>query len=158
LADGIMDFRFGMDRQTVRDVAQMRNVRAQSARPSTMRYAGSFLSMDGELLLTFTPDPVLDGRPSLCGIRLDWVGNPGGGGRPQAMFEALDELLQQRYGPTVYRRDATIGEISSGYRDAFHVYEGPEMQAQLSLTDASGEAIRLMLLLISPQLDPKFAP
>ena len=156
IGDGIMDFRFGMDRQTAREMAQRRKVKAVHSRRGTSRYEGNFLSMDGELLLEFAPDPRWGGGEVLTRIRLDWVGIPGGGGRPQAMFESLDQLLQKRYGPAIFRRDASISEISSGFRDGLHVYKGPEMQAQLSLRSAGGESIRLMLVLICPQLDSAF--
>jgi hypothetical protein len=157
LADGIMDFRFGMDRRDVRAVASRRKITAAASREETLRYTGSFLSAEGELVLEFTPDARRPGREQLTRIRLEWVGIGGGGGRPKAMFDALSGLLEQRYGPAAYRRDASISDVSTGFRNALHVYEGPEMQAQLSLSSAGSGSLRLMLVLISPQLDPELA-
>lgn len=156
LSDGIMGFRFGMDRRTVREVAQGRRVKAAPARGETLRYTGSFLSEQGELVLEFAPDESRPGQEVLTRIRIGWEGIAGGGGRPQAMFESLSTLLEERYGPAMFRRDATMQEISSGYRDALLVFEGPQMQAQLSLKAAGKQSLRLMLLLVSPQLDPGF--
>lgn len=158
LSDGIMGFRFGMDRADVRAEAQRRNVTAVHARSNTMRYTGSFLSTEGELLFEFRPDEARPGRELLIQIRIDWVGIEGGGGRPKSMFDSLTKLLEERYGPAVYRRDAEVYDISSGFRDALHIYEGTEMQAQLSLSSASKQSLRLMLLLISPQLDQRMGP
>jgi len=152
-----MEFRFGMGPKDAREVAKRRNVKAATARAKTLRYTGSFLSTDGELLLEFAPDATRAGREVLCRIRLEWVGIAGGAGRPKAMFDSLSRLLEERYGAAVHRRDASINDISTGFRNALHVYEGPEVQAQLSLRSAGEGSLRLMMVLISPQLDPAFA-
>jgi hypothetical protein len=155
-ADGIFGLRFGMDRAACRrQVQEELDLRARSARPGTLRYEGRLAGAPASLVLEFTDGPH-GGGELLHRILIAWEGIGGGGSRAQKLFELLEKGLRERYGSPLLIRDASIADISSGYKEAVRLHEGPEAQAQLTLRSPGTGNLRVQLILISPQLHPDF--
>jgi len=155
-ADGIMGFRFGMDPSTVRKVASSKKLHSLTARSETLRYAGKLAGREGEIVLEFTTPKLGPQRGELSRILFKWDSMSGVSTHATRLFELLDKLLAERYGSPVFRRDAALSEITTGYKQAIRVYQGAEMQARLILMAASNDLLRVNLILVSPQLHPGF--
>jgi hypothetical protein len=155
-ADGIMGFRFGMDPAAVRKVASTKKLHPLTGRSETLRYSGKLAGREGEVVLEFTTPKLGPQRAELSRILFKWDSMSGVSTHATRLFELLDRLLAQRYGTPVFRRDAALSEISTGYKQAVRVYQGVEMEARLILMAPSNDLLRVNLILISPQLHPGF--
>ncbi len=155
-ADGIMGFRFGMDPSSVRKVASGKKLHPLTARSGTLRYGGKLAGREGEIVLEFSTPKEGPQRGELSRILFKWDSMSGVSSHATRLFELLDKLLAKRYGSPVFRRQPALSEISTGYKQAVRVYQGPEMQARLILMAASNDLLRVNLILVSPQLHPGF--
>lgn len=149
--DGLLGLRFGMDRFTAGRILRERDLRGRAARASTLRFEGSVLSRNGEVLVDFRPDPAAPGGERLSRIQLIWTieGVPHGA---HALFERLDGMLHSRYGEARLVEEDGFAALDNGWGQYRRVYAGPQAKALLHLESTRQERYRLTLHLESPQL------
>jgi hypothetical protein len=151
LDDGLLGLRFGMDRFTVGRILRERELRGRSSRAHMLRFEGSVLSRNGEVLVEFRPDSATPNGERLSRIQIIWTieGVPHGA---LSLFERLDGMLRSRYGEARLVEEDGFAALDNGWGQYRRVYAGPQAKALLHLESTRQERYRLTLHLESPQL------